>query len=145
MIEKPCLLDTDTLSYILKEIVPAYPVSQDYMKVHHKFIISCLTYYECLRGYKAVGATKRMAKFYNFLILTDIIYLDRAIFETASDIYGELKKHGALPGDFDILIAATALVHGLNIVTNNEKHYQPIQLHFPLIIQNWMNSENSQY
>ncbi len=51
MIEKPCLLDTDTRGYILKELDPAYPVSKNYMEKHHKFSVSCLTHYECLQGY----------------------------------------------------------------------------------------------
>ncbi len=144
MIEKPCLLDTDILSCILKEQAPVYHISQEYLKKHKAFTISCLSYYECLRGYKATGATKRLERFYRFLILTDVIYLDRAIFETASDIYGILKQHGTLPGDFDILIAATALVHDLIIVTNNEKHYRPIQVHFPVTIQNWMKRQETQ-
>lgn len=143
MIEKPCLLDTDILSYILKEHAPAYQVSQEYLQKHREFTISCLTYYECLRGYKAIGATKRLEKFYHFLIFTDVIYLDRVIFETASDIYATLKQHGTLPGDFDILIAATSLVYELIIVTNNEKHYRPIQAHFPVTIQNWMKRQEA--
>ncbi|MCP4682755.1 MAG: type II toxin-antitoxin system VapC family toxin [Desulfobacterales bacterium] len=141
MIENPCLLDTDMLSYILKERPPAFQVSREYLKKHKGFTISCLTYYECLRGYKAIGATKRLEKFHSFFIFTEVIYLDRAIFETASDIYAELKKAGKLPGDLDILIAATALVYDLVLVTNNEKHYQPIQDHFSLQIRNWMKQE----
>lgn len=138
MIEEPCLIDTDILSYILKQQAPAYQVSQEYLKKHGEFTISCLTYYECLRGYTAIGATKRLQDFRGFLILTDVVYLERTIFDTASDIYGELKKHGTLPDDFDILIGATAIVYDLILVTNNERHYQPIQTHFPLKMCNWM-------
>jgi len=141
MIEKPCLLDTDTLSYVLKEQSPAYQISLEYLHQYQEFTISCISYYECLRGYKASGATRRLEHFHGFLILTDVIYLDRAIFETASDIYSTLKKLGTLPGDFDILIAATALVYEQTLVTNNEKHYQPIQAHFPLQVCNWMKGE----
>lgn len=85
-IEKPCLLDTDTLSYILKGQEPAFRTSQDYLRTHEQFTISCITYYECLRGYKAISAEKRLKAFHDFLIFTEVIYLDRAIFETASDM-----------------------------------------------------------
>jgi hypothetical protein len=47
MIEKPCLLDTDTLSSILKEHEPVYHISQNYLNIHRVFIISGLTYSEC--------------------------------------------------------------------------------------------------
>jgi predicted nucleic acid-binding protein len=108
-----CLIDTDILSYILKRKETAYQRSRDYLKKHERFTISCLTYYECFRGYKAV--------------------LDKA-----GEIYGVLKKKGVLPGEFDVLIGATALVHDYILITNNEKHYEQIKKNFPLKINNWM-------
>jgi tRNA(fMet)-specific endonuclease VapC len=143
MIEKLCLLDTDILSYILKEQEPVYHISQDYLQQYEAFSISCITYYECLRGYKASGATKRLEDFYHLLMLTDVRYLDRAIMGTASDIYSTLKKQGTLPGELDILVAATALEDHQILVTNNETHYRPIQAHFPMTIQNWMTEKVS--
>lgn len=133
-----CLIDTDTLSYILKRIEPAYQQSRKYLEENKKFSISCITYYECQRGYKAVGATKRLEVFIKLLDITEVIYLDGEILDKASEIYGLLKKEGLLPGEFDILIAATALVQNLNIVTNNEKHFKVIKNHFPLKIKNWL-------
>jgi predicted nucleic acid-binding protein len=40
--------------------------------------------------------------------------------------------------DADILIAATALVHGYAVATNNEAHYRRIST---LTIQNWLRAE----
>ena len=138
MIETPCLLDTDILSYIFKGQEPVYTVSMHYLQRYEEFSISCMTFYECLRGHLANNATKRLDDFYSFLMFADIVYLDRPIIETAAEIYGTLKPKGALPGDADILIAATALTHGKIVVTNNEKHYAPIQEHFALNVENWM-------
>ena len=132
MIETPCLLDTDTFSYILKGREPVHPIAMEYLRRYEEFAISCMTFYECLRGYLAVGATKRLDDFYSLLMLTKIIYLDRTIVETAGDIYGTLKPRGTLSGDADIFIAATALTYGKIVVTNNEKHYQAIREHFAL-------------
>lgn len=70
--------------------------------------------------------------------LTDVLYLDQTILDKAGEIYGVLKKKGLLPGEFDILIGATALIHGLTLVTNNEKHYQPLEKYFSLKICNWV-------
>jgi len=138
MIEMPCLLDTDTFSYIFKGREPVHDMAMQYLQSYEAFTISCITLYECLRGHLANKATKRLDDFYSFLMLTDILYLDRSIIETAAEIYGTLKPHGALPGDADILIAATALTHGKIVVTNNEKHYASIQEHFALHVENWM-------
>ena len=133
-----CLIDTDTLIYILKRKEPAYQRSCEYLKQHKKFTISCLTYYECLRGYKAVGATKRLQVFQELLNLTEILYLDQSVLDKAGEIYGVLKKEGLLPGEFDILIGATALVHDFTLVTNNEKHYAKTKEIFSLNVGNWM-------
>jgi predicted nucleic acid-binding protein len=87
-----CLIDTDVLSYILKHLEPAYQQSSEYLKKHKKFTISCLTYYECFRGYKAVSSTKRMQVFKEFLDLTEVLYLDQGILDKAGEIYSVLKN-----------------------------------------------------
>ncbi|MBN2266899.1 MAG: type II toxin-antitoxin system VapC family toxin [Candidatus Babeliaceae bacterium] len=143
MIETPCLLDTDTLSYIFKGREPVHTVSLHYLQRYEEFSISCITFYECLRGHLANNATKRVDDFYSFLMFADIIYLDRPIIEMAAEIYGRLKPQGVLPGDADILIAATALVRGKSVVTNNEKHYAAIHEHFALDVENWMTQKAS--
>ncbi len=133
-----CLIDTDILIYILKDIDPAFQQSREYLKKQKKFTISCITYYECLRGYQAVGATKRLRIFEELLDITDVLYLDRDILDKAAEIYDLLKKKGLLPGELDILIAATAMVHDFTLISNNEKHYKVICESFPLRINNWM-------
>jgi predicted nucleic acid-binding protein len=138
MTEELCLIDTDILINILKRREPAYQQSLEYLKQHKKFSISCLTYYECLRGYQAIGATRRLKVFRKLLNITEVLYLDQAILDKAGEIYGVLRKKGLLPGEFDILIAATALIQDFTLSTNNEKHYEKMQEHFPLRINNWL-------
>lgn len=75
MTEALCLIDTDILSNILKRQEPAYQRSREYLKERTKFTISCLTYYECHRGYKAVEATKRLQVFQELLNITEVLYL----------------------------------------------------------------------
>jgi len=133
-----CLIDTDVLSYILKRLEPAYQHSCQYLKKYKKFTISCLTYYECFRGYKAVNAAKRMKVFKEFLDLTEVLYLDQGILDKAGEIYSVLKNDGKLIGEFDVLIGATAIVHDLTLITNNERHYESIKENYPLEINNWM-------
>jgi len=41
----------------------------------------------------------------------------------AAGVYTELYQRGALIGDADILIAASALVHGMVLVINNGDHF----------------------
>jgi tRNA(fMet)-specific endonuclease VapC len=121
MTEKSCLIDTDILSYILKKQEPVYKHSLKYLKRNKGLTISCITYYECFRGYKAIGATRRLEVFKELLRCTEVFYLDQGILDKAGEIYGILKSKGSLPGEFDILIGATALVHDVILITNNDR------------------------
>ncbi|MFC1715223.1 type II toxin-antitoxin system VapC family toxin [Candidatus Poribacteria bacterium] len=40
---------------------------------------------------------------------------------------GYLRQRGLMIGDFDLLIAATCLHHGLALLTNNRRHFQRIE------------------
>jgi tRNA(fMet)-specific endonuclease VapC len=53
----------------------------------------------------------------------------------AAEIYADLKADGSLIGDADILIAATAMVNDLVVVTNNESHFNRIK---DLQVENWL-------
>ncbi|OQW91389.1 MAG: hypothetical protein BWK78_04800 [Thiotrichaceae bacterium IS1] len=132
------LIDTDTLSYILKRKEPAYQNSLHYLQKFGGLKISCLSYYECRWGYQAIGATKKLQVFQALLQITEVFYLNPAILEKASEVYGVLKQAGWPTGEFDLLIGTTALVNGLIMVTNNEKHYQPLIDYFGLVVENWM-------
>jgi predicted nucleic acid-binding protein len=138
MIDSIYLIDTDTLSYILKRLEPAYSNSQAYLHDQTKFGISSITYYECVRGYKAVNATRRLQVFYEFLDLVEVFEVDQDVLDQAADMYATLRPRGIFPGEFDALIGATALVHHLPCVTNNTAHYQRFHDHFGLEIHNWM-------
>ncbi len=50
------------------------------------------------------------------------------IFYLASKpLRGTLRKKGSLIGDFDLLIASTALYRQIPLCTNNRKHYERIE------------------
>ena len=138
MNEKLCLIDTDIFSYMLKKIEPAYSRSLEYLQQASVFSMSCLTYYELLRGYTSITATAKLALLEKQLKITQVIYLDKTILNKASHVYAQLKQKGQLTGGLDLLIGATALVKGMKLVTNNEAHYQRLMEHFQLDITNWM-------
>jgi tRNA(fMet)-specific endonuclease VapC len=68
----------------------------------------------------ALGGLRR------FLQGKRLLPLNRAIVERFGIIRGNLKQHGRAIGDFDILIAATALHHDLTLVTRNRRHFARI-------------------
>jgi len=83
--------------------------------INENFIISFITLIEYL-GYKAISKSSE-----EFISLADVIFIDSPIIQSCIDI--RKNYNIKLP---DAIIAATALVRGLILVTNNEKDFDPI-------------------
>jgi tRNA(fMet)-specific endonuclease VapC len=134
----PSLIDTDTLSEIIKgRDQHVLRRAGEYLSVHQRFTFSIITRYEILRGLKAKGAPRQIASFELRCRESIVLPLSDAIVEKASDIYGDLYRTGQLISDADILIAATAMAHGLDLVTENPGHFSRV-LH--LHTESWRTS-----
>lgn len=131
----PVLLDTDILSAIMRQDTAVISKAQEYLTDHEQFNFSIITRYEILRGLKSKGATKQIAAFDRFCAVNIVLPLTDEIIVRASDIYAFLRRRGELIGDADILIASTALLSGISVVTNNLNHFRRIP---ELQIQNWL-------
>jgi len=131
----PSLIDTDTISALIKRNPNALAHSQTYLATHGKLTISLITRYEILRGLKAIRATAKEQAFERFCAVNEIIPITDAIILRATEIYADLHRRGLLIGDADILIAATALEHGRVLVTNNTNHFNRIP---SLSLQSWL-------
>lgn len=129
------LLDTDTLSAVMKKHPDALTEARKYLRVHRCFTFSIITRYEVLRGLKAKHATTQLAAFERLCHTSHIIPLTDEMIIKAADLYADLKERGELISDADILIAASALVHKLAVVTNNEEHFKRIA---GLRVENWL-------
>ena len=129
------LLDTDTLSAIMKGSPVAIPRARSYLVEHGVFTLSIITRYEILRGLKAKNATAQIEAFDRLCESSVILLLTDEVIVRAAEIYAGLKVRGEPIGDADILIGASALVHGLVLVTNNEDHFKRIP---GLQIGNWL-------
>jgi tRNA(fMet)-specific endonuclease VapC len=131
------LIDTDILIFILKNHENAIKWSRAYQIKYGKLQISELTYYECLRGYEATKSIKKLQLFQAIAAEMEIYPLNKPIYDKASEIYAQLQSTGFPTGEFDILLAATALIHDFTFSTNNTKHYLKIQAYFGLNLVNW--------
>lgn len=132
----PALLDTDILSAVMRKHPVAVTHAQTYLIQHRLFTISIITCYEVLRGLKAKGAVAQIAAFDRFCIANRVLFLTDEIIIRAAEIYADLYQRGALINDADILIAASALVHDLVVITNNERHFRRVP---HLQVENWLN------
>ena len=127
------LIDTDIIIYSLKGHIAVngnFRLHLDAPKM-----LSVITYGELFFGAKKskqveknVAAVRRVAE------LFPIIDVTLAVMETFGELKAGLQKHGNPLDDMDLLIAATALNHGLVLVTNNEKHFKKIN---GLDVMNW--------
>ena len=134
MILPETLLDTNIISLLIRRDSATTAKARNYTTTHQQFTISIITRFEILRGFKASGASAKLALFEQFCEANMVLPLSDEIVVTASDIYADLYRRGALISDADILIAATAITHGLVMVTDNEKHFDRIP---DLQIENW--------
>src|ERR1044072_1148484 len=128
------LLDTDILSALMRQHPNATGRARAYLAVHHRLTFSIVTRYEILRGLYAKNATAQLAAFDRLCSASTVLPLTEQIVIRAAMIYADLQRRGTLIGDGDIFIAATALEHGLAVVTNNESHFQRIA---GIQLENW--------
>jgi predicted nucleic acid-binding protein len=62
-----------------------------------------------------------------FLSGVVILGIDEEICRRLGQLHGSLRSAGKLVGDFDLLVAASALRHDLTLLTNNRKHFERIE------------------
>lgn len=132
------LIDTDILSAIMREKVPAVERARRYLMDHRRFSFSILTRYEIMRGLLAKKASKQLSAFERMCAASHVLPLTDEVIVQAASIYADLHRRGELISDADIFIAATAIHHGLTVATNNEDHFRRIP---NLIIDNWLTSQ----
>jgi len=129
------LLDTDTLSEIMKGRNPSIEQhAREYLRTNGRFRFSVITRYEILRGLKAKQAVRQMAIFEDKCNRSYLYPVTDEIVVRASDIYAYLYQKGLLINDADILIASTAMVHNLILITGNTDHFTRLP---NLLCKNW--------
>ena len=127
MTDSPAVLDSDTLSEIIKGRDPSVQRNAHaYLDLHNRFQFSIVTRYEILRGLRAKDAFRQADLFDVSCRMSNVLPLTDDVVVRAAEIYAHLKKVGRLIEDADILIAATALVRGLPLVTGNLEHFSRI-------------------
>src|ERR1700716_2318903 len=124
------VLDTDVLSNLLRAYrlreESVVETAREYIAQHTLFTISIVTRYEVLRGLKAKNALPQERVFDRFCQNNTVLPITEQVIYQAAEIWAELRKRGDLIPDADILIAATTLVDGCGLVTNNERHFRRV-------------------
>ncbi len=119
------LVDTD---YIADYLV-AKPYATEHLSSLSQdgIAISLLTVGEIYEGiYYGYNPQEGTKRFQHFLQTVPILQLTQPIMRQFARIRGELRRTGNIIGDFDMLIAATAIHHHLTLVTRNLRDYTRI-------------------
>ena len=87
-------------------------------------IISLAEIYEGV--YRSTDPSASETGLLSFLSLVEVLPLDDETCRIFGQERGRLRAQGALIGDMDILIGATALRHNLTLLTNNQRHFERI-------------------
>ena len=135
---KKALVDTNIVSAFMRGNRSVVQKVDEYLSFHDTLSISVITYYEIMRGLKALSNANKLKSFKGFMSACDILRLDSFVAERASDIYDALRKAGRLVEDADILIAATAMENNLVVVTDNIRHFERVN---GLAVVNWLESD----
>jgi tRNA(fMet)-specific endonuclease VapC len=133
------LLDTDIYSEILRAVNLTVAVhAHAYRQVHGRLTLSVITVMEMVKGFQQVQRPQKIAPLLTYVASEEVVDFAQPAAESAGRIWGDLERTGHSIGLADPMIAAIALVHGLELVTGNTAHYQRIQnLGYPLILVNW--------
>jgi tRNA(fMet)-specific endonuclease VapC len=114
------LLDTNVVSAVIKN---NSKIKRKLESIKFKGIdisISCITYFEIKRGLLAIDSPRQLERFEEFCETYKIIMLDDLkILEKSSEIHANLRLRGLPIQTEDILIAATAIVKELTLVSND--------------------------
>jgi predicted nucleic acid-binding protein len=118
------LVDTDFLIDLQREWASESPgPAVAFLQLHQgtALAVSTVSVLEFLEGYEHPAAGERLLEAYSRLPVTD------GVARRGSRLRRSLRAEGRMIGDFDVLIAATALDAGIPLVTANTTHFQRVE------------------
>jgi hypothetical protein len=110
------LIDTNTLIDFQTKTIPPKGLAYVSKVIDNSFIVSFVSYIEFL-GYKNVSSVME-----GFIELADVIEINKAIINQTISLRKNYRIK--LP---DAIIAATAIIHNLTLITRNYKDFEQIQ------------------
>jgi tRNA(fMet)-specific endonuclease VapC len=128
------LLDTDTCIHALKTLNPHLIARLE----NHTGQVATSTIVMHELYYGAAGYAepqKRLFLIDQIALQLEILPFNRASALMAGNLRSALRKSGPQIGPYDILIAATALVHELVLVTGNIREFSRVP---DLRLENWL-------
>ncbi|WP_233221005.1 type II toxin-antitoxin system VapC family toxin [Chlorogloea sp. CCALA 695] len=132
------LLDTNIITALLKKNEKVNRELDKVSSQEQEVFISCITFYEIKRGLLYAKAARQLSEFEQLCKKYKVVLLDDLqIIEKASEIHADLKRKGTPIQDADVFIAATAIVKGLILVSNDSDMLRVVGV----TVEDWINIE----
>ncbi len=121
------LTDTNVLSELVKPRPNGGVV--EWARTVERVTVSVITVEEILFGL-AWKPNRRILQWFTqfFATACDVLPITQAIAERAGTLRGELRSHGITRSPADMMIAATAQVHDLTLVTRNTRDFEGVRV-----------------
>lgn len=122
------LVDTDWIINFLKGQKQTVEILDSLF--YEGYAISVISFAEIYEGIYYFGYEKRKTlerDFRNFLEGVAVLDVNEEIGKEFAQLRAKLRKEGNLIDNFDLLIASTALFYGLELLSNNTRHFQRIE------------------
>jgi len=129
------LVDTDTLIEVLRgnrQATAAFATHLTATTLNTSAITAAELYHGAARS---SDPAKRSAEVSTLLTRTSVLPIDDRVAEHYGSVKSSLQRAGQVIADFDILIGATSLVHGLTLVTHNTRDFRRIH---GLVLNDWL-------
>lgn len=120
------LIDTDWVIEYLKGRKTTVEMITQYAA--DGLAVSLITYGEIYEGIRLGRDPKRHEQGFLTFLRTPVVVLspNKLVMKRFAQIRGQLRQAGQLIGDFDLVIAATALHYNLTLLTHNTRHFSRI-------------------
>ncbi len=84
---KKALVDTNIISAFMRGNPSVIQKVEKYLRFHTTLSVSVISYYEIIRGLKAISNIKKLQAFKTFMSACEILDLDSLTAEKAAEIY----------------------------------------------------------
>jgi len=120
------LIDTD---WIIDHLNGVEHVTRRLLELRgHGLAVSVVSVAELWEGvYSSRDPIRSQAMLEEFMSGVSILGIDPQTCQGFGQLRGTLRRRGLKVADFDLLIASSALRHGLTLLSNNRRHFEGIE------------------
>lgn len=122
------LLDTNTLSYLIRGHQPVLDRFEESVRRGNTFLLSSVAHYE-LQRYLNLKRSSRLMRRYEVLVARwqrcNLLFDD---WNQAALLWAERHRTGRSIADLDLLLAVLALKHDAVLVTSNTRHFEGLNI-----------------